>query len=257
MSGTLGRWTEVREFVRGVLVVAKKDALIYYLQPPVLIFGVLFPVAFLLAFGMGRELSVGALAVGTSALVLFFTASSVGPLITPWERRAGTYERLLSAPVGLGQVVLGDTVAGAGFGVMLTSVAAVLLLVVTGARVSRPWTLAAAVAASGFCFSALGVLFSARPTNNPSQVMMLSQLVRLPLIFISGVFVPLERMPGWVRPAAYLSPLTYSTDLLRASWGEGACFAGAVDLVVVCGFGVGFLVLAWRLHRRVLARGRL
>ena len=39
--------------VRGALVIVKKNAMLYYLRPPVLIFGVLFPVFFFLAFKMG------------------------------------------------------------------------------------------------------------------------------------------------------------------------------------------------------------
>ena len=44
-------------------------------------------------------------------------------------------------------------------------------------------------------FAALGVLLAARSTDTHSEVMMLSNLVRLPLIFVSGVLVPIDRMP--------------------------------------------------------------
>jgi ABC-2 type transport system permease protein len=40
-------------------------------------------------------------------MFVFFVASSVGPLITPWEKRAGTYERLLSFPVTVNTLILG------------------------------------------------------------------------------------------------------------------------------------------------------
>ena len=54
--------------------------------------------------------------------------------------------------------------------------------------------------------------------------MMLSSLVRLPLIFISGVFVPHANMPAsgqWLSP---LSPLSYSADLVRVGFGGAAHF---------------------------------
>jgi ABC-2 type transport system permease protein len=35
------------------------------------------------------------------------------------------------------------------------------------------------------------------------------------MLFVSGVFVPLETMPNFLRPVAYLMPLTYSVDALR------------------------------------------
>ena len=79
---------------RIALVVAKKDARIYYLKPPVISFGIVFPLFFYLAFAAGRPLPVAQMVPGILAMALFFTASAVGPLVTPWERQARTYERL-------------------------------------------------------------------------------------------------------------------------------------------------------------------
>jgi len=61
---------------------------IYYLKPPVLIFGVTFPLFFFLAFAVGRPVAMYAMVPGLLAMALFFTASAVGPLVTPWERQA-------------------------------------------------------------------------------------------------------------------------------------------------------------------------
>ena len=76
-------------------------------------------------------------------------------------------------------------------------------------------------------FSAIGVLMAAPPTNAPSQIMMLSSLVRLPLIFISGVFVPHAEMPPWGQWLSPLSPLSYSADLIRVGFGGDALLPGA------------------------------
>ncbi len=246
---------EAREFVRGALLIAKKDGLVYYLKHPVLIHGGVFPLALFLAFRVGRQMSPMATAVGILALALFFTSSAVGPVITPWERRTHTYERLLSAPVGVWQLVLGDTIAGTGFGFGLSVVTLVVILVATKVTLVGPLAMLSAFLLSAFCFSSLGVLFSARATDNPSQLMMLSQLVRLPIIFVSGVFIPIGEMPDWLRPVAYVSPLTYSTDLVRSCLGASPYFRPGVDVVAVLVFGVGFLFTAHFLHTRVLARG--
>ncbi|MEI7827951.1 MAG: hypothetical protein WCI87_09205 [Euryarchaeota archaeon] len=55
-------------------------------------------------------------------MFVFFIASSVGPLITPWEKRAGTYERLLSFPVTVNTIVLGDVTAGMLYGIIIAAV---------------------------------------------------------------------------------------------------------------------------------------
>jgi len=74
----------------GALVIVKKNALPHYLKPPVLIFGVLFPIFFFLAFNMGRTIPAENVIPGMVAMALWFTASAVGPLVTSCERRAKT-----------------------------------------------------------------------------------------------------------------------------------------------------------------------
>src|SRR6056297_529398 len=104
----------------GALVIVKKNAMLYYLRPPVLIFGVLFPIFFFLAFKMGRPIAAENIVPGMVAMALWFTASAVGPLVTPWERRARTYERLIATPVSLRAILGGDVLSGLLFGSLLS-----------------------------------------------------------------------------------------------------------------------------------------
>jgi len=66
--------------IHAALVIARKDMRIYYLKPPVIIFGVIFPIFFFLAFAIGRPVPVADMVPGMLAMALFFTASAVGPL---------------------------------------------------------------------------------------------------------------------------------------------------------------------------------
>ena len=83
-------------FMRGVFVTTEKNIRIYYNKAPVLIFGLLFPLFMFFSFYMGRDIDMNLFFPAFLAMTLFFSSSSVGPLITPWEKQAGTYERLLS-----------------------------------------------------------------------------------------------------------------------------------------------------------------
>jgi ABC-2 type transport system permease protein len=85
-------------------------------------------------------------------------------------------------------------------------------------------------------------------------VMMLSNLVRLPLIFISGVFVPHDQMPAWGQWLSPLSPLSYCADLMRVSFGGAPHWSVAVDSTALLGFTLAFGWLALSLHRRTLRR---
>ena len=243
-----------RRELHGIYVIAKKDAMIYYLKPPVFIFGVLFPVFFFLAFTMGREVVSSELVPGMVAMALFFTASAVGPLVTPWERRSRTYERLVSSPVSQLSIILGDVAAGALFGGLLSVVPIVIGVVFTDAAPVGVSLLLPGILLAAVSFAALGSLLAAPRTDNPSQVMMLSNLVRLPLIFISGVFVPLAEMPVWSKPILPLSPLSYATDIIRAAYGAESYFGVWLDLVMLVVFAVLLVGAALFFHRR--GRGR-
>lgn len=235
---------------RAALVIAKKNVMIYYLKPPVITFGVIFPVFFYLAFAAGHSGPVEAMVPGMLSMALFFTASAVGPLVTPWERQAGTFERLVTSPASLSAILTGDVLAGMLFGATLSVLPLVLGLAVTQAHVASIAPLLIGVVLGACAFSALGVLLSAHASSTPSQVMMLLNLVRLPMIFVSGVFLPFSQMPAWGQWLAPFSPLSYCADLVRVAFGEPNYFSTVGDVCGMVVFTVVFLWLALRLHRR-------
>ena len=252
MSESVRTW---RRQAHGALVIAKKNALLYYLKPPVLIFGVLFPVFFFLAFKMGRPIAAENIVPGMIAMALWFTASAVGPLVTPWERRAKTYERLISTPLSLKTIVVGDIASGLVFGAAFTIVPIVLGLALSDAAISSGLLLAAGVLLGALAFSTLGVLLAAPPASSPSQIMMLSSLVRLPVLFVSGIFLPIAQMPAWARWLAPLSPLSYAADLIRRGFGQAGYFPVAVDVLLLLGFVAAMFSLACWFHGRWRVKG--
>jgi ABC-2 type transport system permease protein len=235
-------------------VVAKKNAMVYYLKPPVFTFGLIFPFFFYLAFAAGHRAPPEALAPGIVAMALFFTASAVGPLVTPWERQARTYERLVTSPASLLAILAGDVLAGAAFGIVLVLVPLALVSLLTAADIVNALPLALGIVEGALAFAALGVLLAAPATEGPSQVMMLSNLVRLPLIFVSGVFIPLDQMPGWGQWLAPFSPLSYAADLIRTGFGEPGYWSVSTDALVLIAFTAGFVTLAKFFHQRTRNR---
>jgi hypothetical protein len=69
----------LRRQAHAAYVIAKKDAVIYYLKPPVSSFGIIFPLFFYLAFAAGRSVPPATMVPGIVAMALFFTASAIGP----------------------------------------------------------------------------------------------------------------------------------------------------------------------------------
>jgi ABC-2 type transport system permease protein len=229
--------------------------LLYYLKPPVLIFGVLFPVFFFLTFKMGRPIAADNLVPGMVAMALWFTASAVGPLVTPWERRARTYERLISSPLSLRTILAGDVISGLIFGACLSIVPILLGLALTDARITSLAMLVLGVLAGALSFASLGVLLAAPAVRSPSDIMLLSNLVRLPLLFVSGVFLPIREMPSWARWVSPVSPLSYAGDLIRAGFGGEPYFPIWLSVVALFAFTAALFSGACFFHRRGQSRG--
>ena len=237
-----------------VLAVARKDAKIYYLKAPVLIYGILFPICLFFAFAIGRGIPLERLLPGLMGMTLFFTSSSATPVVIPWETRMRTLERLISTPASVPSIILGDILAGFTYGITVSLVPLSVGIFALGARIVDPFIMTVDLALGALCFSALGSLLSSLPTDNPSNVMMLSNLVRLPLIFISGVFIPIERMPGWGKTIALISPLTYASDLARHSLLNEGYYPIPLDIVMILAFGITFIAVGMVLHRRNIPR---
>jgi ABC-2 type transport system permease protein len=85
--------------------------------------------------------------------------------------------------------------------------------------------------------------------------MMLSSLIRFPLIFISGIFIPLSQMEGWGLLLASISPLTYLVDLFNAALTGGSVFSPFVDCGVLIGVIGLFILLARFIQIRNLMKG--
>jgi ABC-2 type transport system permease protein len=241
--------------LRGIVVIAGKDMRLYYTKPPVLMFGLLFPLFMFFAFFVGRKLDLATFFPAFLAMMLFFTASSVGPLITPWEKREKTYERLLSYPVTQDSIILGDLLAGAIFGIVISLIVWLTSTIFVPVPVLDPVLFALAFFLGTASCAALGVLLASPASDSPPNVMIFSNLIRFPLIFISGIFVPLSQMQGPGLALAYCSPLTYLVDLFNAAMGKSSVFSPALDCGVLIAVTVVFLGAARIIQNRNLMKG--
>lgn len=235
-------------------VVAKKDMLIYYFRGPVLIFGVLFPVCLFFAFAIGRGLPPHSLVPGLIGMSLFFAGSAVTPAVLPFETRGRTLERLLASPLTLSMILAGDAFAAFLFGLLVSAVPIGVALVVAGDALVSPTLLALTVLLSALCYAILGALFSVPPTDNTASIMTLANLVRLPTIFLSGVFVPIASMAPWARAVSAISPLTYTTELIRAAFGQQAFFPPVLSLATLTCFAALLWAITVVAHHHTVAR---
>ena len=231
--------------------IMKKDIKIYYSKGPVVLMGVLWPGFMFVSFAFGRGISMAALMPGLISVSVFFTCSAISPVVFPWEGQARTLERLVSTPVAVWTILFGDMLASALTGIII-SIIPIVITVAVGTNIVDPFILIIAILLGSICFSTMALLLSFPPVNQPAPIQMLSTLVKFPLMFISGVFVPLSQLPEWARIVASISPLTYFTDIARYATGGESHYSIAVNLLALVAFTVVSWVVAVKLHNRTM-----
>jgi len=242
------------EFSQAWTVIVK-DIRVYYLRPGMIMFGFLMPFFMFFSFSVRRQMEAGDGLARLLALTIFFTAAAAGPFIIPTERRVRTYDRLLAAPMSLITLLLGKIAVGAFFAIAVSTVALTAGLLIFKVTIAQPGFLALGLLLGSLAFSALGLIFGSIPTNNPGDVQMPSTLLRWGLMFISGVFVPLNEMVPAARIVAYFSPLTYAQDLMNHSVMGSGMINVWLDVAVLLLTSILLLWPSIQLHKRAQVLG--
>jgi ABC-2 type transport system permease protein len=230
--------------------VAVKDVRVYYFTPPMIMFGLLLPFFLFFSFSIKRAVAPEVGVARLLALTTFFTASSAGPVIIPLERRVGTYDRLLAAPMSLATLLLGKALVGTFFAVFVSVVPLLVGVLWLHVSVANTALLVVGLLLSSLTFSAFGLLFASIPARSVGSIMMPSTLIRWPLLFVSGVFISLEEMAPWARVLSYLSPLTYTQDVMNHAVPDLGYLSPWLDVALLPVLTTAFLAVAAHLHHR-------
>ncbi len=184
---------------------------------------------------------------GVLAMVVLFSCMfGMGESIAG-ERERGELARLFMTPTSITTIVGGKILSKltieTGRAVILIVVAIILFGIVIAGSMLLTLLLLVLVA---LCFVGFGIMISARVSTQEDYMQMV-QPITLPMMFMSGVFYPVETMPWIFQKIAYILPLTYANDALRAVMLKGAGI-GAIwlDVVVLLGFTALFFGLGVR-----------
>ena len=188
--------------------------------------------------------------MGLIAITLMFSASSIEPVSIPIERRVKTFERLLSAPISLYSLIIGESLSGFLYSLGIACLPLAVGIIFFGTPIAYAPFLIISMILTAFCFSTLGTLFAAYPTENVGEVMSMLNTVRLPLIFISGVFIPLSAMPSIGQKIALISPLTYGNDMIEYAYTAKSLFPPLLDIVMLVIFTLIFQITANYLYKK-------
>jgi ABC-2 type transport system permease protein len=76
-----------------------------------------------------------------------------------------------------------------------------------------------------------------------------------PMMFLSGVFFPIQQMPWYMQDISKVLPLTYASDALRKVMVLGAGIPQiSTDLIVLIVFGIVMIAIALPVFRRMMTR---
>jgi len=202
--------------LRGVYFILLKDLRAYYFKPPNISWGILFPLVLALAFSLRNPAGLGELAPGLIAMAAVFGTTSMEAIVITFERRTGALERLLLAPISIKSILMGKVLGGTVFGLMISGVMTGISMTVFGIRVVDPLWFSVSLLLTLLTLSALGALIAVS-VKEVFEAQTLSNYFRFPMIFLCGVFIPVEAMPLPLQAISYLLPLTYSVDALKAT----------------------------------------
>ena len=185
------------------------------------------PIAVTDATAARRQATLATFYGAAMAIMFVFFATQYGALAILTERRVGTLNRLLAAPISQGSVILGGSIAGLLLGLLAMSVLVVATTVLAHASWGSPPLVGALIIAA--VIAAVGIsTFVATLAKTVEQAGSLNAIVALCLSAIGGVFIPLSQAPEIL---ARLSLITPHAWFLRAIDTLAVPTAGLADIL--------------------------
>jgi ABC-2 type transport system permease protein len=192
--------------------------------------------------------AIGAPLLGVFPFVVMFLVTSIATLR---ERRTGTLERLLTLPLGKGDLLGGYALAFGTLAALQAVIATGFALGVLGLDVAgNGWLLLVVAIANSVLGTALGLFLSAFAKTEFQAVQFLPAFV-LPQFLLCGLLVPREQLPAGLEALSNVLPLSYAVDAMRTIATEAHGAADVLqDVVIVLAFAVAALAAGAATLRR-------
>ena len=229
-----------------------KDMRAYYLKPPNISWGIIFPLAwtgmFFIRSGLGLE-SVLELLPGVVTISILFGTTSLLSVTLTFERRTRSFERLLLAPISLELLMLAKTSGAILFGI-INAFVPVTIAAFLADMSGIAWSLVVpAIILIGIVSTFLG-LFISVSASEVFEAQTFSNFFRFPMIFLCGLFFPIMSLPAFIRPLSYILPVTYGVDILHGAVTGEHVLSFTLDFTILGAFCVILFLLSLRNIKR-------
>ena len=210
--------------IRGVYTIWYRDILRFWHDKIRMMGSITLPLLFLFVFGSGLSSRMGSLGpgvdftqfmfpgiIGMTVLMNSFTAG----ISVVWDREFGFLKEVLVAPISRASVAVGKTLGSATIALFQGTII-LLLAPVIGISLSVGTILA--LLPLMFLLSAamgsMGILLATR-IRSMEAFQGVMQMLMFPMLFLSGVFFPVEGLPAWMNILVKLNPATYGITPIR------------------------------------------
>ena len=230
-----------------------KDMRGYYLKPPNISWGLIFPLAWTLMFfirsGTGLENVIEVLPGVMAISILFGTTSMLAVTVT-FEKKNRSFERLLLAPISLELLMLSKTSGAILFGIVNAFVPVIPAAFLTDLSQVSWGAVVPAVVLIAIVSTFLG-LFIAVSVSEVFEAQTFSNFFRFPMIFLCGLFFPVLSLPVILQPLSFALPLTYGVDILHGAIHGQHILPLWLDFLIIAAFGfVLFSISLKNIHKK-------
>lgn len=195
------------------------------------------------------------LAPGLMIMIVMMTVMTGIPEAISKEKEIGTFDGMLSAPINQISIILGKTTALCvrGFGQCIL----ILLLAVVffGVTIQGSILLAFFMLLLGiFSFVGIGIVAVSMSEDQASGTMIVN-LLMFPMMFLSGIFYPIQQMPWFMQDISQIIPLTYAADAMRKIMLLNAGLGDVItQVLILVAFGIVTMAIAVPLFRKSMTR---
>jgi ABC-2 type transport system permease protein len=196
-----------------------KDIKTYYLKPPNISWGIIFPIAWTLMFIVKTKTEFDILNIlpGLMTISILFGTTSMLSVTITFERKGKSFDRLLLSPISIGKLMLAKTSGAILFGIVNAFIPVILSIIIFNIGGGFNWLLLfSAIILIAVTSTFLG-LFISVSVSEVFEAQTFSNFFRFPMIFLCGLFIPINELPIFIKPLSYIIPITYSVDILKYS----------------------------------------
>ena len=167
------------------------------------------------------------------------------------ERETGELARLFMTPTSVSTVIGGKITAKLLIELVRALILILMAIILFNVSIKGGILQTFIVLIFGaLCFVGFGIMLSSR-TQTQEDYIQMSLPLSMPMMFISGVFYPIETMPWILQKLAYIFPLTYLNDAMRAVMLKGQSLGDVwFDLVVLLGYTLIFFIIGVKKFNR-------